>query len=215
MKALLALAVLAASAAGAAWPEKDESKEPPQIFTLEVEGKRIPVDLDVPVDLPSKSVPVRVVLRSEPHRQFEAAGVRFRYPRAMGFEADFGDPPVRLWTLDGNDAVLILQHHEAERDPVAALSAVADAMADQYGKALRERVETRLTLGGRELKGTTLRVVLGASPIRQSLYSFKAGRGSIVIVLQDSPKEDGSPSEEFTRLLDMLKASFELPAEVK
>ncbi|MHC4819103.1 MAG: hypothetical protein ACYTF8_13725, partial [Planctomycetota bacterium] len=63
-----------------------EDKEPPQLFLLEVGGRNLPVQLGRPFDVEVDGKTVTMKLHVRPYRVFEAAGVRFRYPRHFTFE---------------------------------------------------------------------------------------------------------------------------------
>jgi hypothetical protein len=88
-------------------------------------------------------------------------------------------------------------------------------MVSQYGRGSVKREESRLAVGGRELAGTTLRVSFAGTGLTQAIYSFPAGKGSVVLLLQDCPQEDGNESAEFARALGMLRTTFEFPADAR
>lgn len=208
-----------ALAAAALWAlggqEADEKEEPPVIYHLEVDGKRIPVDLDRPVELETKTPRTKVTLRAEAHRVFNLGGVRFHYPRDMGFEADFSEPQVRLWTLDGNNAVLMVQRLLGEGSHEAVRKRLVNELVQQYGAGSVTRSASTMVLQKKSLSGMTLKVNVAGSMLSQAVYSFQAGKDSMVLILQDSLTDDGKPTDEYLRIVKMLEATFEFPAEGK
>jgi hypothetical protein len=210
MREFAAQAVLVGAVAAAAWAGKDEAKEPPQIFALEIDGKRVPLELDRPVDLATPAPVTRATLRSEPHRVFDFAGVRFHYPREMGFEADLETPEVAIWTLDGNDAVVMVHRLEGEGDAPATRARVEEGILAQYGRAGR-REPAKATLGGRELEGSVIQARIAGSRISQEVFAFPSGKDSIVLILQDSLKDDGGHTDEYGRVRAMLGSTLRFP----
>lgn len=183
---------------------------PPLDLTLEVEGQAIPVQPGVPFEatIGGRRVAMRLVAR--PDRQFDRDGLRFRYPAAHAFEADRSDPGVALYTLDGNDNVLVIARFTLPMKPEAAASAMIEQMALRYGKQNVRRRPATLQLGGRAIKGTRLDVALAGERLRQEIFGFSDASGAaIALIVQDSPRPDGSATAETQRVLDLLATTFE------
>jgi len=214
-KTWLTLAALTAGILAAGVQESVEEREPPMIFSLEVEGKRVPVELDKAFELETKNPTTKVTLRAAPHRIFNFGGVRFHYPREMGFEADLGTPGVKIWTLDGNNAVFIMQLHSDAEDHQALRKEVIDAMVQQYGRGNVKREPSSLVVQKKRLSGTTLQITLSGIRLSQAVYSFQAGKDAVVFVLQDSLTDDEELTDEFTRTLKLFKETFQFPKDSK
>ncbi len=99
--ALEALFIFLAISASAVKAEDPADQEPPLLLYLESDGKRIPIELDKPFGLEALAGKKTAVLRAEPYRVFQHAGLSFRYPRSYIFEADQETPGVTQWSLDG------------------------------------------------------------------------------------------------------------------
>lgn len=188
-----------------------EAKEPPLELLLEVGGRSTPIKLDEPaeVQVNGRKVPVR--LTAKPYRLFEIEGVRFKYPRHCSFEFNDDDPDATIWTLDGNDNVIMLMRYE-QMPTQMVLRAVETAMVEQYKKNLKNRSEVSIRLADRDLKGRRLEIEFADQHLRQDWYAFSASRFSFVLMIQDFPKPDGNPSDETARAVALLKGSFQIKA---
>lgn len=206
MKMMTGLFVAAAGVAG--WQEADESIEPPMIFHLEIDGRKLPVELDKPVELPGKDGPVKATLRAERHREFVYGGMRFNYPRHMAFEADFETESLRSWTLDGNDAVVMIHRHLGNEDHEQFRKDMVAEMVRQYGRGRSKSEATALELEGRKISGTKVTATIVESKLVQSVYSWKDGKDTVVLVFQDAPDEDEEATAEFRSFLKMFTGSF-------
>lgn len=47
------------------------------------------------------------------------------------------------------------------------------------------------------------------APLRQSYYSLSTAAGTVMLILQDTPDDNGDPSAEFNGLIEMLRGSFQ------
>jgi hypothetical protein len=205
---LLACAPIAASAADQ--PKGDQ--EPPQIFYLEFDGKKVPIELDKPFPTEALEGTRSVTLRVEPFRVFRHGGLSFHYPREYTFEADHTTPGLALWTLSGNDCVIMVQRYEGDRDPEAMRQLVVNGLAAKYKDAKLKRGEATWKLKDTTLKGIRLEVELAGSGLHQDLYAFRAGDSSVVLMIQDSLQDDGKPSADRVRADKMLSETLRLPA---
>lgn len=190
--------------------ERDESVEPPMLFTLEVGGSRHVIDIGKPLTLRTKEGETVVVLRVEDHRVFPYGGVRFHYPAHLAFEADLEDPAAGIWTLGGNNVVLMVQRFPGRPDHEACRREIVRATALQLGIRRPQTKETKTKLGGREIPGTHLDIAIGGTRLTMDLYSLALGGVSVVLLLQDALGDDGEHSAEWNRTVEMLSRSFEL-----
>jgi len=213
MKTLVAHALLGAAVLAALPRSADETMEPPPIYALEVGGKRVALEPDLPLDLDTPDARTRVVLRTEPHRVFPFAGLRFHYPRGMGFEADMDTPGVALWSLDGNDAVVMVQRYGGREVPGEVREEVVTSIQAQFGRRSATSAPSKTSLGGRELEGTEIRIAIAGTRLIQEVYAIPSGRDTIILIVQDSLEDDGSHSAEYGTTKKMLAESFRFPGE--
>ena len=212
---VLALAAATAGILASVIQEAVEKREPPMIFSLEIDGKKIPIELDKPIDLETKGPGAKVTLRAEPHRVFSFGGLRFHYPRDMGFEADLGTEGLKLWTLDGNAVVIMVQYYKERQDYEDLRKEYTDNMVKSVGRRNVKVESSTLTLQKKTLTGSTLRLNMAGTKLAQSVYSFQVGDDSVVLVLQDSLTDDGAITEEFARSLKLMQETFQFPKDVK
>ena len=207
MKTLL----LAAAALAFAPRTVRQDEEPAAILSVEVGGRTVQAELGKPFEIETKAGKTTLTVRLEPYRRFDRAGVSFRYPTPFLYEADLDTPGVSIWTLEGKDAIVMVQHFKGRNDPEAVREEVADAMTAQFGKANVKQGEAALAHAGGTLKGTGLEIALAGQRLSYRLFAAASGDDTVVLALQDSPKDDGRPSDESAALLLLLKDSLVLP----
>ena len=180
---------------------------------LESDGKRIPIELDKPFGLEALSGKKTATLRAEPYRVFQYAGLSFRYPRGFSFEANLENRGVSLWTLDGNDVVIMVHQYAGTRDHAALCRLVIKQITEQYADAKYRELETKLKLNGAPLNGRRIEVTLANTLVHQDVFSFPSGETSVVLILQDTPDANSKSSVERITAERMLRESLRLPAK--
>ncbi len=184
----------------------DEGKEPPLICTLTIDGKTHELVPGKPLQLRGTYKNPTVLLETSPTRKFEYGGVEFLYPAAFGWDANIMGPADRIWTLEGNNFVIIVLVSSG------ALTAESQAedMAEQFRKAKPRISDTQRKIGGRSFKGKKLFVKFAGANLTQEIYALPAKTGSRILVLQDCPPDDKPRSAEAEKTLAMLARTFEL-----
>jgi hypothetical protein len=210
--ALLLVTLLACAPGGSTAGEPKEDQEPPQIFYLEFDGKKVPVELNKPLGTEVLGGSKSFTLRVEPYRVFRHAGLSFQYPREYTFENDHATPGVSIWTLSGPDCLIMIQRYEGSGDPELVRQALVNELAKKYKDGKKRQVETTWKLKDRTLKGVRLEVELAGIRLHQDVYSFRAGQGSVLLLIQDSLQDDGKASAERVRTEKMLSETLRLPA---
>ena len=197
MRGLSSLALLvAASVAFAA--------EPPARLGLEIGGTTIEVDAGQKFNIvvEGKSQAARIV--ELPTRRFAGAGIRFDYPRHFAWEHD----PPRMWTLDGNNAVLILTR--ADRADGSTAKDVLDGMVDSLdGKRRAKYRKVDLDTRQGRLEGLEATIRVGEFNIRNEAYVLDRGDVFALLILQDSSDGDARDAVEFKDLRTRLAATLE------
>lgn len=180
-------------------------EEPPMRFTLQIEGKSVPVELDRPFQIDLDNRQIQAQLRAEPTRRFQAGGVSFEYPRHFAFEADRDDPNLTLWTLDGNDGVIMLMRFKVPVEPDQLL----EEFVGQYGKGNVQQGPVRVSLRGQEFEGTRLKITLAGARLHQDVFLLPATGGGLAMIVQDSPDESGNSTDEVREVIRLLEKTFQ------
>jgi hypothetical protein len=154
-----------------------------------------------------------VTLRVQPYRVFPYGGVRFHYPREYTFEADLESPDVSMWTLSGNDCKILVQRYRGQADHRAVLESVKKGMLARYKDPGAREAAAGLSVPGVDLRGRRIDVRVATTLIRQDLYSAPAGPDTVLLILQDSPREDGEPSADWAGAERMLRETLQLPGK--
>ncbi len=190
--ALLAAATLAHAA------------EPPARLSVEIGGSTVEIDagqrFDIVVDGKTQSARITEL----PTRRFDAAGIRFDYPRHFAWESD----PPDMWTLDGNNAVLILMR--GERGDESALEDLLDSMAENLGSK-RSAPYRKVFLDTRQgrIEGLESTVDVTGFDIRNEAYVLERGDVYALLILQDSSDGDAADAVEFRNMRKRIALSLE------
>ena len=177
--------------------------EPPTRLMLVIDGTTVEVDagqrFDVLVDGKERSARISEM----PTRRFNEAGIRFEYPRHFSWEHD----PPDMWTLDGNNAVLILTRGQPGDDSTA--EDVLDGTAKRRGK--RGAAYRKIDLGTRQgrIEGLEATIEVSGIHIRNEAYVLEHGDVFALLILQDSSDGDAADAAEFQSLRKRLAATLE------
>lgn len=189
----------------------EDDQTPPQLFYLEVDGKKVPIDLDKPFQTSSLAGAKTVTLRTEAYRVFPYGGLRFHYPRDYAFQANLESKAVSIWTLSGSDCMLMVQRYNGAADHEGVLDAVKTQLLENYKTASPKVTSVKLNVQGTDWKGTRIEARVVTALIHQDLYVFKSGKDTVLLVLQDAPQDDGKASAERGRMEKLLAESIKLP----
>jgi hypothetical protein len=207
---------LAVSAAGlllAALPSQAadprELVAPPEQYFLEVDGKKVPLELDRPLDTTPLKAAKTVTLRVEPLRVFTYAGLKLPYPREFTFTTQMETQEVSIWILGGTDSMIFVERFNGEANHQRVAADVTKQLLTTYKDAKTSPVS--LVVKQKEYKGTRIESKHTTALIRQDLYSFPAGKDTVLLILQDVPQANGKSSAEFSRVEKILQDSLELP----
>ncbi len=202
---LFALPLIVALAAPAvAGRSGQEGKEPPAEYVLEIDGQEVAVSLGSATTAKVGGRDVRVRLSLGPDRGFDQYGLSFRYPTTHNWEFDGSDPSALLWTLDGNDNVVMLLKGDKTFTPGQLRDELATSIAAQFGSAPVTRSKVTMTLEGRKEQGVELKILVGSAWITQQLYGLSTSEGTWVIVIQDTMDETGRVGSHETGLVKKL-----------
>lgn len=208
--ALFAIGLIAVIALAEPPVEKATTRptEPPQEFTLEVDGKPVAIEAGTPLTARVGDKDVTLKLTPKPDRLLKLPGVSFRYPTQHGFEHDAEDETVLQWTLDGNSNTIIITRAAVKSDPAELVKDTLDSIASQFNKRDIKRGKGELSLGGKKHTSTKLQVTVIGHKIAYEAVGFNVDDSTYVIILQDTPNDDGTTSDETQQVMDLLDKTF-------
>jgi hypothetical protein len=206
---LLSAILLAAGHGYAQTPDYNSSAEPMDSYSLEIDGKEYPVFTDRLSAVKSEKGDFQVKLKVAPFKTFSMEGISLEYPRHFSFEADTADKDVMLWNLSGSNTILMIQKYGEEMSH----EIMGNMLQQRFGAENSKLAETEMELLGARQKGTRVLTTIGDSSITQDIFSFKYGKGSILLILQDSVDQQGHGSEEGTRFRETVSRTFKVLAE--
>lgn len=192
---------------------RPEAAEPPQEYSLEIDGRAHPVTLGKVLSVTIGGKAVKLRLTAKPNRRFDnAAGVTFDYPSNFAFAFDGDQPGMSHWTLDGNDCVIQLFEFKEHPTGVPVLQEmIVGGLIAQYGAENVTRSTGSLALGSRKLKTAILRVSLAGVVLQQDVVSFLVGERKFVFIVQDSLTDDNKMTKETAGVRALLKKTFKAP----
>jgi hypothetical protein len=180
-----------------------QTSEPPQKFSLEVDGAPREIRPGEVIEIEATGT-VKLKLSVAPHRLFEYGGVRFEYPSAFGFEAEI-DEASASWTLDGNSVVLILlEIPETEMSH----EEMAQSIAENYEDPAIE--SCAFEFGETRCDGTRITAELAAQRMSQEVYAIPSENGVRFLIVQDSLDEAGGHSAEHAQTTRILGETFRI-----
>lgn len=184
-----------------------ESVEPPLGLSLHIGEEVVRVQDGQPIRLSGNFTNPQVKVLTDDFRTFAYAGISFRYPKDFAFEADLdGKPVLRRWTLDGKDCIIFVHAFSAED---VSLDSAVDGLLGEYGKQNCKVTPASITLAGQKLDGRKVVAKLTVSAtIEQAIFRLPTTSGTKMLMLQDTPKNDGTPSDERKFVGKLLMESF-------
>ena len=166
------------------------------------------MELDKPFDVETTGGKTTFTLRMEPYRVFQNGAVSFQYPRGATFKTQ-GEGLVKLCTISDSPAVVMVQHFRNQPNAALILKQMVEQILAQYGEAAEvKQVETTIEYQKRTLKGVRLEVRIARQLLHQSLFSFASGKDVEVLILQDTPDDEGKPSRAYAQFQKLMQDSF-------
>lgn len=219
----LPLAACAAMADGApapvpavaAAPVLDPTQPPPFRLQVTIDGvAREFVDgVEAVADVGGRARTVRVDVA--PLRRFAAGEVAFDFPRDMAFEHEDEVGVLQIWTLEGSRITVMVHRFlfgEADDFLASTLSSMAEGFAAVSDEAPAKPEPCKVMAGGVERRGQRIAFAIAGNDMATTAFALDVGKGCVAVMVQDTPDEDGEPSAECTRFLELLAQTFEVTA---
>lgn len=157
---------------------------------------------------------VRMQLDSQESFTLEVSGIEFAYPSDLKLEENAEDGAVKIWTMQGENAALMLQEYAAEIGPESLLEALVANILDQHlEEAKPKRRKVRLNGTDRTLEGAQIETTEEGVVVLQNLFTFENEQGVFALMLQDAHAEDAEASDEYKRALHLLGESLAVGPE--
>ena len=180
-----------------------ETEEPKLSYELLIGEKRVDITADNETVVEGDFSNPKIRLIPSKVRLFNYAGISFEYPSNFAFEADLTTPGIKIWTLDGNDNVIMIQKHAGKIE----LSELMMELKTLYGEGV-EPAKVKHMLGGKEYSGLRVKLELATIKIIQDYIQLPCKDGSLVMMVQDFPIEEKISDAEIKNVLKLLNTSF-------
>ena len=179
--------------------------EPPTQLRVEIDGKPYVTTAGATVDVDVGGRTVKLRVEELPWRRFALDGLRFDYPRHFPWE--FDPSPPRSWTLDGNNAVIMVFDNASARRSAEDLAGDIEKAVARGTRAERSKAVLCTDKAG-TLTGTASRMTVAGSPFSNEVFVVAKGDASWLLVLQDSLDDDGDHSSEYVEMRKRLSATL-------
>jgi|GEM_PF-2733022 len=180
--------------------------EPPTQLRVEIDGKAYTTTAGATVEVDLDGRKARLRVEELPWRRFSQERLQFDYPRHFPWASDPSTP--RSWTLDGNDALIMVVDNQApRRKPGAVAEAIEQAIAP--GKRPRRTTTVLSTEKGGTLTGIRSMLELAGNGFSNEVFALEREDSAWLLVLQDSLGEDGGHSREYVEMRERLAATLE------
>ena len=203
--------VVCCLSASALTGQTGKGAEPPAVteeYTLEIDGKSVDVRDGETATVEVAGKKVRAKITPKPDKLFRAGAVSFRVPKQFSLETEAQPDGTTLWTLDGDNGVIILVRFPAATQPGDVIKTTVDALTTQYGKENAKVSPASIQLGGRSHQGTRVTATAVGETITQDNFAWRAGGTTYLLMVQETPQEDGSSPAEVRRVRQLLAETF-------
>lgn len=196
---------------GHAWAAErklNEYSEPPLEVSIAIDGEHHRLRTSEVSQIEINGRKVAIVVDASDYRTLQVSDVAFRYPGHMAFDVDRDDEAVEVWTLDGNETVIMLFRFAKSAGDVT--EDVVAGVENQFGKKNAKRSNVTMELGGAKRQGIRVDARAFQSIRICADYFFLPGKSyNYVLGIQEST-EDEEQTKETQRTLKLLQESFTL-----
>jgi hypothetical protein len=180
--------------------QDSENEKPKSTFIITVDGKEYTVSEGEELNVNNSIVTVKL----SPLRTFKTDFLSFNYPSNFSYSFE-SDAFYKNWSLDGSDYVVML----FEIGVKTSMDVFIDEMIGQFGKQNCTTELSSKNLGGKDLKGKRINVnLVGQRLIIDFLEIPNSSGKSRFLALQDVLDEDGSPTKESQKTLEVIDQSI-------
>jgi hypothetical protein len=180
--------------------------EPPTQLRIEVDGKPYVTTAGATIDADVGGRSVKLRVEELPWRRFAQGRLQFDYPRHFPWDSD--PSPPRSWTLDGNDAVIMVFENTLPKRKAEDLASDIEKAVARGAHVERSKAVLRTDKAG-ILTGVTSTMKVAGSPFSNEVFALGKGDASWLVVLQDALGDDGAHSSEYIEMRKRLSATLE------
>jgi len=181
---------------------------PPSLkLELVINGKTYEASTSATVTADIGGKKVEIVISEKPTKTFRYSGVAFEFPKnhIYTFQAL---PNLDMWTLNGSENTVMVFVPKVE--PEIVLNDMIKEVVQKYGKGNTKVTKCEQTFGNVKVSGQRLTAILAQEKIVQELYLVTKGKNKIILLLQDSPQDDGGETAETASVRKLLSQTFNI-----
>ncbi len=181
-----------------------DKSEPKSSFTLSINGEPYTVTEGQLLKLDHDITKPVITVKLAENKQFDNSFASFLFPRNFSYEYE-EETGFKNWTLAGNDLTILL----FELDGASGTQDLAENMIKKFGKKNCKLETASRKLGGQTLEGHQLHVTLVGQKLNIDILKLKSDETkSRFMILQDTPKEDGTDSDESAKAIGIIDMSL-------
>lgn len=185
----------------------DETKEPELRYILTVGDTEHTIKEGQEIDIKGTFDNPKVTLTASKTRLFKAVGVNFSYPSNFSFEYDDSNPGIKIWTLSGNDSVLMLQDYGKLK---LGREAFIQQMISLYGAKNAKAEDISYKFNGLEIKGDRITANIATTSIYQDVFVLPHSTGTRIMIIQDVISRDKVSEEEADLVHNLLNKTLKI-----
>jgi len=178
-----------------------EMVEPPEQFELTLGGRTYEVRAGEPFEVELAGETYAGDLEPSDTRRLALDDLSFEYPNGMTFEYE-ASPGMRMWTLDGNDAVIMVQRFAFGVKQENLVVGIEESLAE-LGDPVRD--DASIELEGTTHRGVTIDVEISDFTLHSEVYMIGE---KVALILQDSRDVGEDVTEEFELARELLEDTF-------
>ena len=182
-----------------------EDREPALGYTLRINGKEIRLEPGKEIQVDGEFKDPKVSLVPDKFRKFSGAGVSFNYPSHFAFAMDAEEEGVTIWTLDGNNVVIMLQAYDAVMSP----KELGEVLKSTYGPTTKVEGVSH-TFEDKKYSGVRVSAIMAGASLTQDLIALPSPEGSRILLLQGLDEKDAASKEEAKAVLKFLDETLKL-----
>ncbi|MEM9921497.1 MAG: hypothetical protein AAF990_25570 [Bacteroidota bacterium] len=179
------------------------AQAPKSTFIVKIGDQEQVVTEGQELTIPPSDQPTVLSIKLSEHKTLKTDKISFDYPSNFSFETE-SDIGFKSWTLDGNDYIVTVFEFAGGTE----LNDFAEGLVGQFGKENCKIKKMEQSIGPKKLSGIGIDVTLIGQKLTYNILEiFTASEKSCFLVLQDSPKDNGNPSDESIETLEMIGKS--------
>lgn len=186
----------------------DKGIEPAQHAELEIDGRKFSVVTGHKSTIDIDGKRRKVLVKISPFKEFNKAGVRFRYLGQRHFSYDRLSKTVDHWSLDGNNTIVMVQRYAVEVTRKEIMDQFRKQFESMKAGIRQSGVSLRHSKG--TLQGDRLNITLGQVKLSQDIFVIPGKNITRTLIIQDTTSGSGKNTREFGETKNLIEKTLSI-----